>query len=81
MQQPRRTDHRDPRRTRKAIKFSGKKCNNKVKTFTKKATIKTAIKEQLNTITAIDSKALEKIQDRIKHRHHQLQRLQNWCMD
>ena len=47
----------------------------------KKARIKAIGKEQLNTITAIHSKALEQIQDRIKHRHQQLQRLQNWCMD
>ena len=53
-----------------------------MKAFTgKKAMIKATSKEQLNTITAIHSKALEKIQDRIKHRHQQLQRLQNWCMD
>ena len=53
-----------------------------MKTFTKKkAIIKTAVKDQLNTITAIDSKALEQIQYRIKQRYQQLQRLQNWCMD
>ena len=53
-----------------------------MKAFTgKKAMIKATSKEQLNTITAIHSKALEQIQDRIKHRHQQLQRLQNWCMD
>ena len=43
--------------------------------------IKASSKEQLNTITAIRSKAMEQIQDTIKHRHQQLQRLQNWCMD
>ena len=47
----------------------------------KKARIKTISKEQLNTITAIHLKDLEQIQDRIKHRHQQLQRLQNWCME
>ena len=53
-----------------------------MKAFTgKKAMIKATSKEQLNTITAIHSKALEQIQDRIEHRHQQLQRLQNWCMD
>ena len=53
-----------------------------MKAFTgKKAMIRATSKDQLNTITAIHSKALEQIQDRIKHRHQQLQRLQNWCMD
>ena len=43
--------------------------------------IKASSKEQLNTITATHSKALEQTHDPIKHRHQQLQRLQNWCMD
>ena len=79
---PTRTEHKATIGTQKANKFSGKKCNKKVKTFTsKKAMIKAMCKKKLNTITAIHSKALEQIQDRIKHRHQQLQRLQNWCMD
>ena len=53
-----------------------------MKIFTdKKAMIKATSEDQLNTITEIHSKALEQIQDPIKHRHQQLQRLQNWCMD
>ena len=47
----------------------------------KTARIKAIGKEQLNTITAIHSKALKQIQGSIKHRHQQLQRLQNWCME
>ena len=82
MQQPTRHKQRGARRTRKEIKTSSKKCNKKMKAFTgKKAMIRATSKDQLNTITAIHSKALEQIQDRIKHRHQQLQRLQNWCMD
>ena len=82
MQQPTRSNRRGTRRRRKEIKSSSKKCNKKVKTFTgKKAMIKASSKKQLNTITAIRSKAMEQIQDTIKHRHQQLQRLQNWCMD
>ena len=61
---------------------SRKKCNKKMEPFTgKKAKIKAKGKEYLNTITAIHSKALKQTQDSIKHRHQQLQRLQNWCMD
>lgn len=82
MQQPTRSNQRGTRRRRKEIKPSSKKCNKKVESFTgKKARIKTISKEQLNTITAIHSKALKQIQDSIKHRHQQLQRLQNWCME
>ena len=82
MQQPTRHKQRGTRRRRKEIEPSSKKCDKKVKAFTdKKARIKAIGKEQLNTITAIHSKALKQIQDRIKHRHQQLQRLQNWCMD
>ena len=82
MQQPTRSNQRGTRRRRKEIEPSSKKCDKKVKAFTdKKARIKAIGKEQLNTITAIHSKALKQIQDRIKHRHQQLQRLQNWCMD
>ena len=82
MQQPTRSNRRGTRRRRKEIKSSSKKCNKKVKTFTdKNARIRAISKEQLNTITAIHSRALKQIQDSIKHRHQQLQRLQNWCMD
>ena len=82
MQQPTRSHQRGTRRTLEEIKSSSKKCNKKVKTFTgKKAMIKASSKDQLNTITATHSKALEQTQDPIKHRHQQLQRLQNWCMD
>ena len=82
MQQPTRHKQRGTRRTRKEIKPSSKKCNKKVKTFTnRKATTNSVSKDQLNTIAAIQLKAVERIQDPIKHRHQQLQRLQNWCMD
>ena len=79
---PNKDHHRATIGIQKANKFLGKKCDKKVKTFTdKEAMIKATSKDQLNTITAIDSKALEQTQDPIKHRHQQLQRLQNWCMD
>ena len=79
---PTRTEHKATIGTQKANKFSGKKCNKKVKTFTnRKATTNSVSKDQLNKIAGIQLKALERIQDPIKHRHQQLQRLQNWCMD
>ena len=53
-----------------------------MKNFTnRKATTNSVSKDQLNKIAGIQLKALERIQDPIKHRHQQLQRLQNWCMD
>ena len=79
---PTRTDHQATIGTQKANKFLGKKCNKTVKTFTnKKATTKSVSEDQLNRITGIQFKAVERIQDPIKLRHQQLQRLQNWCMD
>ena len=69
-------------RNKKANKSSGKKCNKKMKNFTnRKATTNSVSKDQLNKIAGIQLKAMERIQDPIKHRHQQLQRLQNWCMD
>ena len=60
MQQPTRSNQRGTRRRRKEIEPSSKKCDKKVKAFTdKKARIKAIGKEQLNTITAIHSKALK----------------------
>ena len=79
---PNEDHHRAAIGTQKANKFSGKKCNKRVKTFTnKKATTKSVSKDQLNRITGIQFKAVERIQDPVKLRHQQLQRLQNWCMD
>ena len=53
-----------------------------MKIFTnRKATTKSVSEDQLNRIAGIQFKALELIQDPIKPRHQQLQRLQNWCMD
>lgn len=53
-----------------------------MKTFTnKKATTKSVSEDQLNRIARIQFKAVERIQDPIKLRYQQLQRLQNWCMD
>ena len=77
-----RADQRATDETRKPMKPLGKKCNKTVKPFTsRKATTRSVSEDQLNTIAAIRIKTLEQIQDRIKHRHQQLQRLQNWCMD
>ena len=47
----------------------------------RKATTKSVGEDQLNRIAGIQFKAVERIQDPIKLRTQQLQRLQNWCMD
>ena len=47
----------------------------------RKATTKSVSEDQLNRIAGIQLKAMERIQDPVKLRHQQLQRLQNWCMD
>ena len=79
---PNKDHHRATIGIQKANKFLGKKCDKKVKTFTnKKATTQSVSEDQLNRITGIQFKAVERIQDPIKLRHQQLQRLQNWCMD
>ena len=53
-----------------------------MKIFTnRKATTKSVSEDQLNRIAGIQLKAMERIQDPVKLRHQQLQRLQNWCMD
>ena len=56
--------------------------NKKVNIFiNRKATTKSVSEDHLNRIAGIQFKAVERIQDPIKLRHQQLQRLQNWCMD
>ena len=81
MPQPTRSNQRGARRTRKEIKSSSKKCNKKVESFTGKKAMINDQQRPAQYDYGNSFKSLEQIQDRIKHRHQQLQRLQNWCMD